>query len=284
MYDGLNRMNPIGVPTRNVTVVTRGGRHAATVGAGGVGARSYAAPVSIGVYVAVFIVALVASTVQSSTGFGQGLIAAPLFRLLHPDLLPVPIVVTGLLIAVLVARQNTQLRDVRAIAPAVGGRFVGIGIALVLLATLSERGLSLLVGVIVLSFVLLRVSNVRLPQSTATLAGAGAASGVGGTVAALGGAPMALLYVQHAEARDFRGPLAAYTLIGSSLTILALLLAGRFDLEALKLIGMLLPPIGCGMVLSRWATPVIDRGYLRPLVLVLSGCSAVVLILSEIFV
>lgn len=264
-------------------MVTRAERHVATAGARGRDAASYAAPVSVGVYVAVFVVTVVASTVNASTGFGQGLVAAPLFRLLHPDLLPVPIVVVGLLVAVLVARRNTQLRDVRAVAPAVAGRFVGIGIALALLASLSERGLSVLVGVIVLSFVLVRVSNVRLPQSTPTLAGAGVASGVGGAIAALGGAPMALLYVQHAEARDFRGPLAAYTLIGSSVTVVALAAAGEFDLEALKLIGLLLPPIAIGMVLSRWATPIVDRGYLRPLVLVLSGCSAVVLIVSELF-
>ncbi len=276
-------MNPIGVPAGNVTVVTRVKRHDGWVGRGTSRTRSYAAAVSIGVYAAVFVVTVVAATVQSSTGFGQGLIAAPLFRLLHPDLLPVPIVTIGLLVALLVARRNTQLRDVRAIAPAVGGRFVGIGVALVLLASLSERGLSVLVGVIVLSFVVLRLLDIRLAQSTPTLAGAGVASGIGGTIAALGGAPMALLYVQHAEARDFRGPLAAYTLIGSSVTLVALLLAGQFDLEALQLIGLLLPPVAVGMVLSRWATPVIDRGYLRPLVLVLSGCSAIVLILSELF-
>lgn len=237
---------------------------------------------SVGVYVAVFAIAFVAATVQGSTGFGNGLIAAPFFRLLHPELLPAPIVLVSLIVTLWVLRNNTRLSDVRDVSPALAGRFVGIGIALVLLAQLSERGLSVLVGAIVLTFVVLRVSNLRLQRTNPVLVGAGLASGIGGAIAALGGAPMALLYVQDSEARDFRGPIAAYTFIGSGVTAIALILAGQVDGEALRLTAALVPPVLLGLVASRWTTPIIDRGFLRPLVLVLSGTSAVVLILSQL--
>ncbi|MEM7091414.1 MAG: sulfite exporter TauE/SafE family protein [Actinomycetota bacterium] len=237
---------------------------------------------STGVYIGVLAVMFVAATVNASTGFGQGLIAAPLFRLLHPELLPVPIVVVGLIVTLKVLRQDTRLSDVRQVVPALAGRVFGIGIALFLLATLSEVGLSVAVGVIVLAFALLRLSGLRIPQTNRSLGGAGVVSGVGGTIAALGGAPMALLYVQHAEARDFRGPIAAYTVIGSSMGLLALIIAGEFDREAFGLVLRLLPAVLLGMVASRWVTPIIDRGYLRPLVLALSGTSALVLIASSL--
>jgi len=238
--------------------------------------------VSLGVYVGVFAVMAVAATVNASAGFGQGLVAAPLLRLLHPDLLPGPIVIAGVVIALSVVIRDGRMSDVPQVAPALAGRVVGIGIAVGLLATLSERGLSIAVGVIVLTFALLRIIDVKIPWRRRSLVGAGVASGVGGAIASLGGAPMALLYVEHAEARNFRGPISVYTLIGSSFTLLVLALVGQVDVESWKLGASLLPPIVVGVVASRWLLPIVDRGLLRPLVLVLSSVSATVLILSQV--
>jgi len=237
----------------------------------------------VGVYIAVFVIAFVAATVQGSTGFGNGLIAAPFFRLLHPELLPAPIVLVSLIVTLWVLRNNTRLSDVRDVSPALVGRFVGIGIAILLLARLSQRGLSVLIGAIVFTFVVLRLTDLQLKRTRPILVGAGVASGVGGAIAALGGAPMALLYVQDSEARDFRGPLAAYTFIGSGVTAVALAVAGEVDGEALRLAAALVPAVLLGLVASRWATPIIDRGYLRPLVLALSGSSALVLMLTQAY-
>lgn len=239
-------------------------------------------PVSLTIYIAVFVVMVVASTVQASTGFGQGLVAAPLLRLLHPDLLPAPIVIVGLLVAISVAKRNSRRSDLPEIVPAVLGRFVGIGIAVALLAWLSEGGMSIAIGVIVLGFVALRLADVRIPRTRQSLVGAGVFSGIGGTIAALGGAPMALLYQQHAEARDFRGPMGAYTVVGSVLTVIVLTVIGELDGDAAILGLLLVPPVIVGMTLARWVTPIIDRGYLRPLVLGLSAVSATGLILGEL--
>lgn len=233
-------------------------------------------------YAAIFGVALIASTVNASAGFGHGLISAPVFRLLEPDLLPVPIVLVGLSLAIFVSGRNSQLKDLKQVTPAIFGRIAGAVIAAVLLATLSPRGLSITIGVIVLTFAILRLSEVKVALSKPNLAGAGVASGIGGTIAALGGAPMALLYVQHSEARDFRGPISIYALVGSSISLGVLFLAGEFTGRAITLFGLLIPPMVLGMIASRWVGPVIDRGLLRPLVLGLSCISAVVLILTEL--
>lgn len=233
-------------------------------------------------YLAVCCVLVVASTVQAASGFGQGLIAAPLLRLLHPPLLPGPIVFVGFVTAIGVALRNSRRRDLPEMAPALSGRIVGNAIAFGLLAALSERGLSIAIGLIVFGFVVLRLAGVGVPRSGRSLAGAGVVSGVGGTIAALGGAPMALLYEQHAEARDFRGPMGWYTTIGSLLSILTLVIAARFDGDAVRNSLLLLPPVMVGWMLARWVTPWLDRGYLRPLVLGLSGASALALVIGEL--
>ncbi len=237
---------------------------------------------SAGVYAGVFLVMVVASTVQSSVGFGQGLVAAPLLRLLHPELLPGPLVMAGLLVSLGVVVRNGRTGDIRELLPAFAGRLVGIGGALVLLAQLSTSGLTLVIAGLVIAFVAARLAGVGFPRSPSTLAGAGVFSGIGGAIAGLGGAPMALVMEQHADARDFRGPLGIYQFVGAALTLVALRVAGEFGSDGFRLGLALVPPLVIGWVAARWVTPIVDRGMLRPIVFGLSAASALVLIAGEL--
>lgn len=242
----------------------------------------YSPGVSWQVYVAVFVVMVVASTVQSSVGMGQGLLSAPLLRLLHPELLPGPIVFAGFLTSVVLVIRNSQRSDVRETLPAIAGRIVGIGIAIGLLAILSEQGLTLTIGGIVLLMVALRLIGLKIERTPRTLAGAGVASGIGGTIAALGGAPLGLLFEQHARARDFRGPMGVIMAVGGAITVVSLSVAGEIDREGWLLGLALLPPVVLGWLLARWVTPIVDRGLLGPAVLIMSAGSASALILGEL--
>ena len=237
---------------------------------------------TLGIYVLVFLVVAVASTVQSSAGIGQGLIAAPLLRLIEPDLLPGPIVIAGFLTTVVVATRDGQPRDLRQVSPAIIGRFTGGLIAIGLLATLSERGLTIAIGIIVLVLVVLRLLGVRVAMTNRSLAGAGVASGIGGTIAALGGAPMGLLYEQHTKARDFRGPIAVFGVVGNGISLVLLALAGELGGQAWRYGLALLPPLAVGWVLARWVTPIIDRGFLSPIVLGVSSASAAALLITQL--
>lgn len=235
-----------------------------------------------GIYLLVFLVMVIASTVQSSVGMGQGLLSAPLLRLIEPDLIPGPIVFVGVLTSIVLAVRNTRRTDVVEVVPAIAGRTVGAGIAVALLAVLSDRGLTLAIGGIVLGLVILRLTGLKIARSARALAGTGIVSGVGGTIAGLGGAPMALLFEQDSEARNFRGPMGAFQAIGGLSSLGLLVIAGEMDADAWLLGALLVPPVMLGWILARWVTPVVDRGFLRPVVLGLSSASALVLIASEV--
>lgn len=243
----------------------------------------YGAAVSPGVYVAVFFVMAAGSTLQSSAGMGQGLLSAPLLRLLEPDLLPGPLVFAGFLTSVVLAFRNSRPRDAIEVIPALAGRFVGAAAAIALLAAMSDRGLTIAIGVAVLTLIALRLGGLKIPRSRASLAGAGLASGVSGTIASLGGAPMGLLFEQHTQARDFRGPMGAFQAIGGVMSVGLLTLAGEMDARVWGLALSLVPPLMVGWILARWVTPIVDRGFLSPIVLTVSSVSATVLLISEVF-
>jgi len=239
--------------------------------------------VTWGIYFLVFVTMAVASTVQSSVGMGQGLVSAPLLRILEPDLLPGPIVLAGFLTSVVLAMRNSKPSDLREVTPAIIARFVGAALAVYLLTQLSESGLTILIGVAVLLFVAVRLIGFKIPRSSRSLAGAGLASGVSGTIAALGGAPMGLLFEQHAEARDFRGPMGAFMTAGGFVSIVLLTVGGQMDAQAWWFGLALIPPLALGWLLARWVTPIVDRGFLSPIVLAISSGSALVLLASEVF-
>jgi hypothetical protein len=111
------------------------------------------------------------------------------------------------------------------------------------------------------------------------LFGAGAASGFMATTAGLGGPPVALVY-QRVEGLRLRGTLAAYFIVGTVLSLIALAWAGRFGAEELRLSVFLIPGTVLGYFMSRPAAAYLDGGYTRVAVLTVSALAAVSVILT----
>lgn len=237
---------------------------------------------SVTTYLAVFVIMAAGATVQSTVGFGQALVAAPLLRMVHPDLLPGPLLMAGMFVSIGVVIRDGRRSDIGQVAPAIAGRVVGIAIAVVIIAQLPERAMTLLIAGLVIVFVAARLFGLQIPKTRRTLVATGFVSGVAGAVAALGGAPMALLYEQHTHSKAFRGPLSWYTVIGSTLTIIGLAIGGQFGATDLALGVSLLPPLALGLFISRWTVPVVDRGLLGPVVMALAAGSALVLLIGAL--
>ncbi len=113
------------------------------------------------------------------------------------------------------------------------------------------------------------------------LFGAGVISGVTGTVAAIGGPPIALVY-QHASGPRIRATLALYFALGTVLSVSALWLTGSFGRHEAVLSAILLPGTVIGFLLSGPVLKVVDAGRIRPLVLGAAVLSAIVLLVTAL--
>jgi uncharacterized membrane protein YfcA len=109
------------------------------------------------------------------------------------------------------------------------------------------------------------------------LLAAGLLSGVLGTAVSIGGPPIALLYQRETGSR-LRGTLAAFFLIGVTMSLVGLRAADRFGLAELRQGAQLVPGILLGFLVSRRASGLLDRGYTRPAILTVSALSSVVVI------
>ena len=87
-----------------------------------------------------------------------------------------------------------------------------------------------------------------------------------GTVAAIGGPPIALVY-QYASGPRIRATMALYFTLGTVLSLAALWLAGAFGRHELALAAVLVPGTVLGFLASGPLLRRVDAGRLRPLVL-----------------
>jgi uncharacterized membrane protein YfcA len=106
-------------------------------------------------------------------------------------------------------------------------------------------------------------------------------SGFAGTIASVGAPPMAIVY-QHESGPRIRGTLSAFFVIGTVMSIGALILVDRLGASEVALALKMLPGLLLGFAISRRLALVLDRGHTRNAVLMLASMGGLVLILREL--
>jgi hypothetical protein len=164
---------------------------------------------------------------------------------------------------------------------ALTGRVPGVLLGVLALTMVAEERLGVLFGVLLLLSVALKASGVHTGRSPRSLMVAGGLSGFMGTTVAVGGPPIALAF------HDLPGPvmratLSIYFLVGTTISLVVLALAGQFGTSDMLLAAWLVLPAMVGVALSGPLRAPLDRGWLAPAVYVLSSVAAVVLLVRSL--
>lgn len=223
----------------------------------------------------------VGATLQSTTGFGLGLVSAPVLVLLDPTL--VPGVVLGLavpLAMVMVIRERKDF-DLLLVRWAMFGRIPGAVAGGWVVVTLGSRELSIVFALSLLTAVGLSLAGLSIKQTPATMFNTGFVSGMMGTATSVGGPFLALVF-QNETGPRLRTTMAAFMAFGGLVSIVLLAAIGEFGLRDLALTTALIPAMWAGFGVSRWTTSFLDRGYTRPAVLSFAAVAAVVIIVRAL--
>ncbi len=185
----------------------------------------------------------VGAALQSATGFGFALVAAPiLFALLGPQQAVTAGVLLGLMLNALTLATERRRPAVlaRDAALLVGWSLPGLAAGALALRELSEQLLSALVALAVLAALALRVRSRarRLAVEVAArprvwhAPAAGVASGALSTSASLSGPPLVFYLLARSAPAPMRDTLAAIFIVQALLGLPALLVSGTFDIPA----------------------------------------------------
>jgi uncharacterized protein len=236
---------------------------------------------TIAAVVLAVLATMLGATIQGGIGFGMNLVTVPVLALVLPEALPVTVIVLGIPISVAMLRHEHRALDRRGIGWIIIGRVPGTMLGAWVVATVTTATLQGLIGAFVLLFVVASLVTPPIPVRSDTQAAAGAVSGVTGTAAGIGGPPIALLY-QHHPGPAMRSTLAASFFFGTLLSLTTLAVAGEVGGDQLLLGIGLAPFVVAGSYLGRRLHAALDRGWLRPAVLLFAAASALVVIADAI--
>lgn len=223
-------------------------------------------------------VVLIGAAIQGSVGFGLGILAAPILFLINPVLIPAPLLSAAVVLTLLTARREHQSIDLHGVAWAVIGRIPGALIGAATLAVLPKKSMTLLVATLVFVSVAMIGWGPRIRRTRKSLLGAGTMSGFMGTTASMGGPPMVVVYKEDSGPR-IRGTLAGFFVVGLVISLTTLAFIGRVGHEEILAALALVPGIVVGFTISNHIAPVIDRGYTRTALLIVSALAGLSVII-----
>ena len=231
---------------------------------------------------AAMVVMAAGAAVQGSVGFGLNVVAAPILIQIDPDFVPGPLLAAALVMSLMVARRDRVGINKSALLWALVGRVPGAVLGgFLLVEVLSAWGLSVFLASVILAGAALSVAPIRLPQGRQMIAIGGFVSGVAGTTTGVGGPPLALT-LQHIPPRQLRGTMSVYFLVGASISLAVLAAWGEFGTRHLLAVALLVPGQLLGYLVSGRLVRVLDRGYTRPALLIISVAAAVSLLVRAL--
>lgn len=225
------------------------------------------------ILVVAFCVVALAACVQASVGFAYALLAAPLLALVSPAFVPGPVIFSSFLLCTLTALRERASIDWRGVTLALAGRLPGSVLAGLALGLLPRASYELIFGALVLLAVLLSLRSKGVRATRPALLTAGFASGLIGTLTAVGGPPIALVY-QNASGPALRATLNAFFAIGSPISLAVLAYAGHFGRDHALMGIAVMPAVGLGFAASSYTRGAIDRGRVRAFVLAIAALSS----------
>ena len=222
-------------------------------------------------------IVFVAAVVQTSVGMGFGQVAAPALLLVDAAFVPAPVIIMAVAVGAAGALRERSAIATDELAFALGGRVIGAGAAVALLAAISGAdAFALLFAGLTLFAVAMSLSRWRVLPSRPALLVAGTFSGLMGTITTIGAPPMAIVY-QHAPGERTRTTLNAFFALGALVSLAALAAAGLLAIRDFALAALLSPGFAAGAWAGRHATGFVDRRF-RPLVLTVATLSAIVIV------
>ncbi|MDF0534167.1 sulfite exporter TauE/SafE family protein [Shewanella yunxiaonensis] len=218
---------------------------------------------------------------QSLLGFGLAVVSTPLLYIVDPELVPVPVIILSFSIALLTLLRERGNLELGGLQYALAGRIPGSLLGVTLL--LAPRAiLGLIIAAIVGLAVWMSLKKLTVAVNRRSLFIAGLFSGIFGTVAGIGGPPMALLLTGR-DAGKFRAALSAFFMASTCITLAILAVSGLITVRHLLLSALLLPAVFLGFLASGTLMGRVDKRRTRTLTLTLCSASALLLALKSLW-
>ncbi len=229
------------------------------------------------------VIVAAAAALQASVGIGFGMLAAPLLVMVAPQLVPGPILLMGLLLALMTTTREFGSVDLRELSLAMTGRIAGTAAAGAVVALLPISVFASVFALMILVAIALSMTNWHLLPTPRNLLVAGLLSGFMGTITSVGAPPMAMVY-QNMPGPKVRATMGAFLTLGAAFSLITLTLIGRFTAPEAAASAWMVAPVVLGFMASRYLMRHVDRSKrgIKPAVLAISATAALLLLFKTL--
>lgn len=212
------------------------------------------------------------AAVQGAIGFGYALVMVPALLLVAPEAVPVTALAVATPMVLVQAFAERHALDRGGFARMTAGRVPGTVLGAWMLTVAGTTFIAAAAGGFLLLAVLASALRGVRTTSRPVEVAAGFASGVAGTVGAVGGPYLALAYA------DRSGPVLRSTIslafaVGVVFSLVAVGVAGQIARGPLLLGVALIPATFAGLLVGRRVAARLEHGWLRPAVLTFAGAA-----------
>ena len=240
-------------------------------------AAVWPAGLDAGRYAAMGALVFCGACLQGVGGLGFSMFCAPVALLVFPELVPGPILALGCPLALLAGLREFQAIEWGTAGYTLAGRAVGAVLATAVLHVLSGPTLSILFALLILAGVFLSVRGWVVHASPASSTTAGLASGLMGTITSAGAPPLAIA-MQNLPPAPLRATLGCVFFVGSVMSLVALVAAGKTDARQLLVGVLLLPWMVAGFFASGPLARRMSRHGVRKVLLSLATVSSLAIL------
>ncbi len=224
---------------------------------------------------------VIAALVQTSTGMGFAMIAAPLLALVNISFVPGPMLFINLFLSVFMlgdGRSHVVRREILALGPAI---LVGTLISAAILSRIPGYRLAVVFASLILLAVAISIFAKAPPFTSRNLSICGVAVGIMGSTSGIPGAPLVIMY-QNEPLEKTRPTMALVFTFSYITSLCALAYVGVFNVR-LALDGlMLFPGLLIGYGFGRWARRFMTQALGRILMLSIASTGSVLLIAKSV--
>jgi len=206
----------------------------------------------------VIAISFIATLIRSTFGFGESLVAVPLFILFLPIEVAVPLsVLLSVVIALIVVVQDHKQIHFNSAKWLILFALPGIPLGIVVLLYASEFFVKLGLGILMIAYALYALfgrNSIKLEKdSRLWLFVCGLFSGIFGGAYGINGPPLVVYgNMRQWSAKDFRATLQAYFLIASFAGLVGYIFKGLINREVLKYFFISLPAAIPAIFLGRY--------------------------------
>ena len=191
------------------------------------------------------------ATIQGAVGFGMNLIALPLLMALDERFIPAPLLIAHLLLVVCLSTIEWRRIDRTILVPAVIGAIPGTALGMLLITLMSRSAFVGFTIAVLVGGIAATALRVKVPRTPGFVGIIGAVCGLTGTTTSVNGPPLGMIMIGGSPLPAIRSTLAAFLLLSTVFSLLALYIGGKFTAATMGLAASLVPGTLAGLALSK---------------------------------